>query len=297
MKLRNPVLRNELRKAYSNDWRHAEVQKYLWDHHHLRVSIRTLKRWKPCLEDLSWVGPMVPRPPVPPIKVEPDMLLRICELRRKTGWGRGILKHVFSFPISESTYRDIIKANGFSRGSKIENKRIHWVKWQREHPDSLWQLDATQQDDGTWLLNVIDDCSRYCFGIRHFQTMTTEGVTAYLEELFAIHGKPRELLTDNGSEFGGTSRQSIFDDWCKKQGVHHIRSRIHKPTTTGKVERHHLTMQQEILFCKGDWELFRYRYNHIRPHMSLSMKTPANVYFNLQKRIKTSEPKPQENWG
>lgn len=297
MKLRNKALIVELRKFYANGWTNDEVRQYLSDHHGLDVSVRTLQRWKRSLLDPAWQGPQDPRPPVPPKKVTPEMLFRICTLRKKTGWGRAILKEVFSFDLSESTYRDIIKANGYSRGSKIENKRIHWVKWQREHPDSLWQLDATQEPEGTWILQVIDDCSRYCPGMKRFQTMTTNGVIAYLESLFAIHGKPRELLTDNGSEFGGTSRNSQFDDWCCQQNIIHIRSRVHKPTTNGKIERYHLTMQQELKFCNNDLELFRYRYNHIRPHSSLGMKTPANVYFDLQQRLKTTKEQPQQKWG
>jgi transposase InsO family protein len=114
--------------------------------------------------------------------------------------------------------------------------------------------------------------------------------------LFKIYGVPRELLTDNGKEFGGTSKNSEFDNWCKQKGIKHIRSRIHKPTTTGKVERHHLTTQNRIDFCNGDLELFRYRYNNIRPRQSINMKTPAEVYFNLQHRLKESTKKKAQKW-
>lgn len=297
MKLRNKSLIGELRKFYVNEWTNGQVRQYLSDHHDLVVSIRTLQRWKRLSSNAAWQGPQCPKPPIPPTKVTPEILSRICALREKTGWGRSILKEVFPFDLSESTYRDIIKERGLSRGSKIENKRIHWVKWQRQHPDSLWQLDATQESDGTWILHIIDDCSRFSPGIARFQTMTTDGVIAYMESLFAIHGKPRELLTDNGSEFGGTSKNSQFDDWCRRQEIIHIRSRVHKPTTCGKVERYHLTMQQEIAYCHNDLELFRYRYNHIRPHSSLGMRTPASVYFDLQQRLKTTKEQPQQKWG
>ena len=67
--------------------------------------------------------------------------------------------------------------------------------------------------------------------------------------------------------------------------IKHIRSRVHKPTTAGKVERFHQTVQNELPYCNNDFEMFRYRYNHIRPHGSLHMKTPAEVYFSLQIRI------------
>lgn len=288
MKLRNPMLIVELRKFYvENKWSHNEVLNYLQDHYGLTVSLRTLKRWRKNLPDLQWQGPVAPRPPAPKVKAGQQEILRICSLRKKTGWGALPLKHIFKFEISESTYKRIIKANGLSRGSKIENKRIHWVKCQRQHPDSLWQLDAHQDEQGNWLMPVIDDCSRYCFGIKRMSLLTTEEVTSYLEDLFKIHGVPRELLTDNGSE---------FDKWCEKWKIKHIRSKVHKPTTTGKVERHHLTFINEIRFCGGDLELFRYRYNHIRPHRSLFMKTPAEVYFDLQQRLKMAEPQEKQRW-
>ena len=287
MKLRNSIITNKLRLFYfKNCWSHNEVQQYLANHYNLEVSIRTLKRWKKHLRDQFWEHPKIPTPPVPSIKATDEQILRICNLRKKTGWGALPLKNIFKFDLSESTYKRIIKANGFSRGSKIENKRIHWVKWQRDHPDSLWQLDGHKDEEGNWLLPIIDDCSRYCVGIKKFKTITTKKVTKYLEEIFKIHGVPRELLTDNGTEFGGLCRTSKFDKWCEKWNIKHIRSRVHKPTTTGKIERHHLTYKNNIKFCNGDIELFKYRYNQMRPHRSLHMKTPAQVYFDLEIRIK-----------
>ncbi|MEK6967881.1 MAG: DDE-type integrase/transposase/recombinase [Nanoarchaeota archaeon] len=297
MKLRNPHVLSELRKFYSHGWCHADVQQYLLNHHGLVVSVRTLKRWKKRISDASWCGPKVPVPPKPLFKVTPEMLVRICRLRKKSGWGRVILKQLFPFDISESTYRRIIKLNGLSRGSKIENQRIHWVKWQREHPDSLWQLDSWKHPDGNWVIDVIDDCSRFCIGIKKVKNLTTSAVTEFLEDRIRVHGTPRELLTDNGSENGTTSKNSEFDEWCKKHHITHIRSRIHKPTTAGKVERFHQTVQQELPYCNYDLELFRMRYNHIRPHMSLLGKRPAEVYFNLQQRLKTTEQKQQQKWG
>ena len=297
MKLKNPITIQELRKFYlQNEWGHSEVQAYFHYHYATEVSIRTLKRWRKQLLNTSWNGPVVPCPPIPEVKATQEQILRICKLRKKTGWGAFPLKHLFKFELSESTFKRIIKANGLSRGSKIENKRVHWVKWERQHPDSLWQLDAHQDTDGNWLLPVIDDCSRYCFGVCKLNALTTSEVTSYLEDLFQIHGVPREILTDNGSEVGGKSKNSEFDHWCEKWGIKHIRSRVHKPTTAGKVERHHLTFLNEISFCEGDIELFRYRYNHIRPHRSLFMKTPAEVYFDLQQRLKQLTTLEKRRW-
>ena len=85
-------------------------------------------------------------------------------------------------------------------------------------------------------------------------------------------------LTDNGNVFGLRSKYSKFDRWCRKRGVKHIRTAIHSPTTSGKVERFFQTLDKELKFCRNV-EDFRMRYNHFRPHLSLEGKSPASVYF------------------
>lgn len=296
MKLKNPLITQKLRLFYfSNYWTHKEVQSYLFDHFCLKVSIRTLKRWKNKLLDSHWKYPVKPMPPVPKLSYSEQDLNQIVNFRKKTGYGAKTIKNVFDFPFSESTIRRQIKNNGLSRGSKIENQRIHWVKWQRKHPNSLWQMDGSMHDDKEWFLPVIDDCTRFCIGLKKFKRLTTKIVTEYLDQLIIIHGMPREILTDNGVEYGGTSKSSNFDKWCKKKGIIHIRSRVHKPTTAGKVERFHGTLKQDLPYCKNDIELFRYRYNHIRPHRSLHMITPAKAYFAIENYINGVDFK-QKKW-
>ena len=104
-----------------------------------------------------------------------------------------------------------------------------------------------------------------------------------LDQLIKTHGKPREILSDNGNVYGLTSEDSKFDVWCKRNNIKHIRSAIHSPTTTGKVERLFQTMDYELPYCKNDFELFRMRYNHFRPHTSLHGKAPADIYFAFDK--------------
>jgi len=286
MKLKNQLITRKLRQFYfENDWHHKEVQLYLEDHFNLQVSLRTLQYWKKKLEIKTWNHPVAPIPPVPVKVAKRKDIFRLITLRKRTGWGAPIIKEVFNFHFSESTIKRIIKSKGLSRGSKIENQRIHWVKWQRAHPDSLWQVDSWQLPSGKWVIDIIDNCSRFCPGICVVGNITTTALIDFLENTIAIHGIPREILTDNGAENGLKSQMSTFDEWCDKKGIRHIRSRVHKPTTAGKVERFHQTVQNELPYCNNDFEMFRYRYNHIRPHRSLHMKTPAEVYFSLQIKI------------
>ena len=129
---------------------------------------------------------------------------------------------------------------------------------------------------------VIDDCSRYSIGLTDLNYITTKVITHILDELIKVHGKPREILTDNGSVFGGKYKHSKFDSWCRKREIKHIRTAIHSPTTTGKIERFFQTLAKELKFCI-DHNEFRMRYNHHRPHTSLQRRSPAEVYFDFTK--------------
>ena len=187
--------------------------------------------------------------------------------------------------MSESMIKSIIKTTGLSRGNKMEGQRLKWIRFERDNPNSMWQIDGTM-DGEIWLLPIIDDCSRYCLKIGRFKHMTTKNVIKLLESSIAMHGKPREILTDNGSEFGGTSKNSDFDRWCGRVGTKHIRSGVHKPTTVGKISRLQFTISYELPYCNYDLEHFRWRYNHERPHRSLHGLTPAQVYFGFKRHKK-----------
>lgn len=183
--------------------------------------------------------------------------------------------------------KNIVKDIGLSRGNKMEGTRLKWIRFERDTPNSLWQIDGTQRDDGSWILPIEDDCSRYCIAIGTFKHMTTQNVTKLLKEAIAIHTKPQAILTDNGSEFGGNgSGDNDFDRWCKKHKIKHIRSGIHKPTTVGKISRLQYTIVYELPYCFNDLEYFRYRYNCERPHRSLNGLTPNQVYFGWKRHKK-----------
>jgi len=110
-----------------------------------------------------------------------------------------------------------------------------------------------------------------------------------LEDCIKRHGKPKQILTDNGPEFGGTNKDSKFDKWCKSQGIVHIRSGIHKPTTLGKLSAIQKTIEIELPHWNNDTELWRIMYNHERPHESLHGLTPAVVYFQFKRHSKYYE--------
>ncbi|MEH1059448.1 integrase core domain-containing protein, partial [Micromonospora sp. CPCC 206171] len=105
-------------------------------------------------------------------------------------------------------------------------------------------------------------------------------------------GAPEEVLTDNGKQFtarfGRGGGEVMFDRICRENGITHRLTKPRSPTTTGKVERFHQTLQRELLDDVEVWadpqeaqaaiDVFRHEYNIERPHQSLGMAFPADRF-------------------
>lgn len=291
--MKKEVVRREFLKLKNKDLSYDECKRILKEEFQVEFSSRTLKRWlnRFVNEDCWNLKDESTRPKIVRVKFSDYEREAVLALRIKTGYSAYQLKNKLSEKsifMSESYIKKLIKDSGLSRGNKMEGVRLKWVRFERDTPNSMWQVDGTQEEDGTWILPVEDDCSRYCLAITRLKEMTTQNVINVLVSAIRMHGKPREILTDNGPEYGGRCKDSEFDRWCENQGIKHIRSGVHKPTTVGKVSRIQFTISYELPYCNYDYEYFRYRYNHERPHRSLNGLTPAQVYFGFKRHKKYS---------
>jgi hypothetical protein len=159
----------------------------------------------------------------------------------------------------------------------------------------LWQMDLVGScflTDGRELKIVtgIDDHSRYCVIATVIARGTGRAVcTAFVRALQSF-GCPDEVLTDNGKQFTGRFTRPhpvevLFERICRRNAIHTILTKPRSPTTTGKVERFHQTLQQDCLNVHGPFDdlaaaqkavdEFRYDYNHERPHQGIDDDVPA----------------------
>jgi hypothetical protein len=77
----------------------------------------------------------------------------------------------------------------------------------------------------------------------------------------------------------------LFDRICARNGIDHLLTKIRSPTTTGKIERWHQSIQTELLDDHGPFDDLQaaqaavdecvHHYNHVRPHQARGMDTPA----------------------
>ena len=87
-----------------------------------------------------------------------------------------------------------------------------------------------------------------------------------LQQIFAVHGLPKTIVTDNGSSFTST----VFKEFLDSNAIRHITSSPYQPSTNGLAERAVQSFKNALRKIQGgslqSWLtrfLFRYR---LTPH-------------------------------
>ncbi len=277
-------IRKEFFKPKFKGHSYNQCRKILFVKYNYKVHNRTLQRWMRKLDNSKdWtLTDESKRPKTIHRKITPEIEKRVISIRNKTGYGAEKIENFVG--ISHWSINKILKKHKLTEPTKRRKKRIKYIRFQRKHPNSLWQIDHSQQKiKDKWVISVVDDCSRKSLAFAVVNIVTTDVVVKLINDLIKIYGRPKQILTDNGSAYGLKSKHSRFDRKLRKRGIEHIRGTVHSPTTQGKVERLFQTFKREFKFCKGDVELWRMNYNHFRPHMSLENKTPDEVYNDFEK--------------
>jgi transposase InsO family protein len=238
-----------------------------------------------------------------PWQIPAELESAICELRRAhRKWGPKRL--VFEMgrrglgTVTRSTvYRVLVRNKLIEPGSR-RRRRQDYKRWERPVPMQLWQLDVTASAflaGGTEVKIVtgIDDHSRYCVIARAVLRATARPVCRAFVEAMTVYGVPEEVLTDNGTVFTGRfikprPAEVLFERICRENGITQRLTRPRSPTTTGKIERLHQSLQLELLDVHGPFEslqalqaaldAWREEYNTDRPHQSLDMAFPASRF-------------------
>lgn len=281
--MKKEEIRREYFKLKIKGHTNNQCRKILLAQFGYEVCKRTLQRWNEKLNQGNWdLCDKSKRPKTIYYKITPRIEEKVILIKKETGWGAEKIEDYIG--IGHTTINKILNKYNLTHPNPNRRSRIKYIRWQRKHPNSLWQMDTSDQKiEGKYCFAVIDDCSRYCLGVFALSSVSTNIIVQILDTLFKIHGRPREILTDNGSIFGSKSKHSRFDRALNRRGIKHIRTAVHSPTTSGKIERFFQTLDRELKFCKGDSEYFRMRYNHFRPHTSLKGKIPAEVYFDFSR--------------
>ena len=255
-----------------------------------------------------------------PNKLKADVVKKVLDLHRRNPdqsfveiWVR--LKHN-GVDISPSSVLRIFKRNNeyipYKPNPKKHDKKYHT-------PDMVhdkWQVDVKYVPTECQIIKlsstrffqytILDECSRkrvLYFSDEHSMFETVQALKYAYEKIGCF---PKEIQTDNGSEFTDKARKkdkginlrkgnNLLERFCSENNIKHHLIRPRTPQHNGKVERSHRVDQDKfyrklkfysLSDLRHQGELWNERYNNL-PKLVLKFKTPNEV--ELEKLIELVE--------
>jgi transposase InsO family protein len=239
---------------------------------------------------------------------------RICDCRRKTGWGPRLVAGATGF--AHSTVWKVLRRAGLSRRPAAVKEPANSYEW--PCPGDLLHMDTSRyarfllpghrvtgdrsQRSRNWMRPetrvgydfahaIVDDYSRLAYVELHADERAAT-VSGFLERalvFFAEHGiVAKRLMTDNGWTY---TRNRSLAELLRRNGIRHLTTEAYRPRTNGKVERFHQTMAREWAYGLS-YRSHRQRnqalphwldhYNTRRPHSSLGDQPPISRVHNVR---------------
>jgi len=139
--------------------------------------------------------------------------------------------------------------------------------------------DATSSGRTMKVLTIVDEYTRLALAVHGAHSITARTVKSVLAELFAAHGAPAVMRSDNGGEF--VSSEVV--DWLEESGIGTFHIAPGKPWQNGFGESFNSRLRDECLNEREFWSLaharvllerFRSEYNAEHLHSSLGYLTP-----------------------
>lgn len=192
------------------------------------------------------------------------------------------------FPAGREGVRLTRRREGLQVVAKRRKRRVLGLSTQWVHratrPNHVWCYDFVhdQTIDGRSLrcLTIVDEFTRENLATPCGRSMTAPDVIRALEKLIKLHGRPKCIRSDNGPEF--IAQQ--LKDWLKKEaiGTHYIDPG--SPWQNGYAESFNSIFRatcldrwafESVFEARAVIAQWRDEYNNIRPHGSLSGRSPA----------------------
>jgi transposase len=238
---------------------------------------------------------------------------RICDCRRKTGWGPRLIAGATGF--AHSTVWKVLHRHGLSRRPTAAKEPANSYEW--PCPGDLLHMDTSRyarflrpghrvtRDRSQRSRNrmrpetrvgydfahaIVDDHSRLAYVELH-DDERAETVTGFVERALVFYERhgitAKRLMTDNG--FSYVKNRSLCE-LLARHGIRHLTTEPYRPRTNRKVERFHQTMAREWAYGLA-YPSHRQRnqalphwldhYNTPRPHSSIGDRPPISRVHNV----------------
>lgn len=268
-----------------------------------RIDRHTGYKWKERYQASQPLIDRSRRPHTTPTRTPEEVELLILAVRADNpGWGARTIRDVLlreghkNIPCAKTVNNILNRYGCISPEESL--KRQPFTRFEKDLCNDMWQTDFKgefKMSDGNYCypLNILDDHSRFSLKIAPRLSTANVVIPVFLEA-FREYGMPKSILSDNGAQFAGFKKgYTQFERWLMDLDILPIHGRMKHPQTQGKIERFHRTMKHELLNHTSisniedaayKFDAWRDKYNNVRPHEALGMKTPGEVYEPSQRQ-------------
>ena len=163
----------------------------------------------------------------------------------------------------------------------------HWAthRFERVHVDFA-------EREGKSFLVFIDVYSKW-LEVIIVPNITTSALIEALRPIFAAHGFPETIVSDNGPAF----ISAAFSEFCAHNGIEHKLTPPYHPASNGAAERSVQILKQALKTSQGSGLTLQHRVANFllvyrnTPHATTGC-TPAELFLKCQPRIRLSLMKP-----
>lgn len=233
-----------------------------------------------------------------PNRMDADLEDLICRMRKDhPRWGarriRAELLRAGIAPPAVSTIHQALRRNHLIADQPKKKPRKLMKRFERDVPNDLWQIDATEVRLTTgkraYVIDIVDDHARFLLAAVACRVPTAAATCGCFEQAARRFGLPRQVLSDNHHTFTGRflGYEVAFERLLVSVDVKLINGAPAHPQTQGKVERFHRTLKEWLADAGGATDLahlqrlldrFRRHYNIERPNQAINDLTPAERY-------------------
>ena len=269
------------------------------------ISTKTGYKWKERFlrEGLEGMVEESRRPKSSPEQLPEEAVCEIVRLKlAHVNWGPRKIRELYlrrhGEVASESTFKRVLERVGLTqrrrRRRSTEAGRLSSGR-RAAVVNEVWTVDFK----GWWRdgarrcepLTVRDEHSRYVLEVRDLADARSQTVRNSFERLFQRHGLPQAIRSDNGSPFAsrnGLLGLSRLSAWWVALGIDLERGRPGRPQDNAAHERMHKDISREVEAVgqsgQDALDLWRESFNYERPHDSLGMRCPGEVYVASERK-------------
>jgi transposase len=253
------------------------------------------------------------RPLRSPRRLAAELEERICDCRRRTGWGPRLVAGATGF--AHSTVWKVLRRHGLSRRTATTKEPANTYEW--PCPGDLLHMDTSRyarflrpghrvtgdrsQRSRHWMSPetrvgydyahaIVDDYSRLAYVELHPDEKAAT-VTGFVERALAHFAEQgitaKRLMTDNAFSY---VRNRSLHALLARHHIRHLTTEPYRPRTNGKVERFHQTIARDWAYGLA-YRTHQHRnaalphwlnnYNRRRPHSSIGDRPPISRIHNV----------------